>query len=58
MSERPDAAALQNASAVLRRLTQLVEDGTLAATEETQLVAASYWHGAADALSTAADGDS
>ncbi len=57
MSAGLDTAALQEASGVLRRLAELVEDGTLAATEEAQVVAAASWRGAADALSAAAQGD-
>ncbi len=58
MFERLDAAVLQEASAVLRRLAELVEDGTLTATAESQLVAAASWQGAAVALSAAVDGQS
>lgn len=46
--------ALREASAVLYRLAEKVEDGTLTASSETQLVIAAAWHGAADALESAA----
>lgn len=57
MSQPLDRAALHEASAVLRRLAELVEDGVLTTTTEAQFVAAAYWQGAADALSAVAKGD-
>lgn len=55
MSQRLDAAALQDGSAVLRRLARLVEEGTLEAGGDSQLIVAASWWGAADGLTLAAD---
>lgn len=50
MSQPLDAAALQEASAVLQRLAARVEDGAMTDDDDTAPVLAASWRGAAEAL--------
>lgn len=55
MTQPLDAAALLEASAVLKRLAAQVEDGSLTGDEEATPAIAATWRGASEALAQAAD---